>query len=299
MRRLPPLFRWTGSSAILLSAFLTVIFLIIYVWWPLAEEVLSYIDWRGPWWLYMDWLLIGLFLFMSLTIVARAHLRSDALIIFVATLGGLIIEAWGTQTNLWSYYTNERPPLWIVPAWPIATLSIDRITKLPSYLLHGLEHVRTRAAVPSASALNFKLIYWGLFGAFLAIMLPFVWPTISKPYTVLAVLLCIVVIATPTDHRRAVLVFVAGSALGYFLERWGTTRQCWTYYTLQTPPLFAALAHGMAAVTFWRTGLVLQKLFAAALRSGPEVRSVAPLMSREAQQEAGPVAARPEKDMDL
>ncbi len=299
MRRLPPLFRWTGSSTILLSAFLTVIFLIIYVWWPLAEEVLSYIDWRGPWWLYMDWLLIGLFLFMSLTIVARADLRRDALIILVATLGGLIIEAWGTQTNLWSYYTNERPPLWIVPAWPIATLSIDRITRLLNYMLHGLGHVRTRAEVPNGSALNFKLIYWGLFGAFLAIMLPFAWPTISKPYTVLAVLLCIVVIATPTDHRRAALVFVAGSALGYFLERWGTTRQCWTYYTFQTPPLFAVLAHGMAAVTFWRTGLVLQQLLAAVLPPGPAAGRVTPPMSREVQPEVSPVSARHEKDMDL
>src|SRR5512140_2579851 len=135
MRQLPPLIRWTRSSTILLSAFFAVIFLIVYVWWPLAEQVLSYIDWHGPWWLYMDWLLISLFVFMSVTIVARADLRTDALIILVATVGGLVIEAWGTQTNLWFYYTNERPPLWIVPAWPIATLSIDRVTRLIDYLV--------------------------------------------------------------------------------------------------------------------------------------------------------------------
>jgi len=46
--------------------------------------------------------------------------------------------------------------------------------------------------------------------------------------------------------------------LGYFLERWGTTRECWTYYTHATPPLFAVLAHGMAAVAFWRTGLLFR-----------------------------------------
>lgn len=49
-----------------------------------------------------------------------------------------------------------------------------------------------------------------------------------------------------------VLTFIAGISLGYFLELWGTTRLCWTYYTLDTPPLFAVLAHGMAAVAFWR-----------------------------------------------
>ena len=253
---MPPLVRWTRSSTILLSLFFTVIFLIIYVWWPLAEEVLSYIDWHGPWWLYMDWLLIGLFVFMSLTIVARADLRRDALIIFVATIGGLVIEAWGTQTNLRFYYTNERPPLWIVPAWPIATLSINRVTRLLSYLVPA-DCSRPGQA---ASGRRFELIYWVVFGAFLCIMIPFVWPTLNKTYTMLALLLCVLLIATPSDHRRAVLVFAAGAGLGYFLELWGTTRECWTYYTFQAPPLFAVLAHGMAAVAFWRTGLLLHSL---------------------------------------
>jgi hypothetical protein len=270
MRRLPPLIRWTRSSTILLSGFFLVIFLIIYVWWPLAEEVLSYIDWHGPWWLYMDWLLIGLFLFMSVTIVARADLRRDALIIFVATVGGLVIEAWGTQTNLWFYYTSERPPLWIVPAWPIATLSIDRITRLLAFLFSATPPAAGQADTADGGktagnslvdyALSFRGLYWIVFVAFLAIMLPFVAPTLNKPYTVMALLLCVLLIATPTDHRRAVLVFVAGAGLGYFLELWGTTRGCWTYYTYQTPPLFAVLAHGMAAVAFWRTGRLMQVL---------------------------------------
>ena len=264
MRRLPPLIRWTRSSTILLSAFLTVVFLIIYVWWPLAQQVLSYIDWHGPWWLYMDWLLVGLFLFMSLTIVARADLRRDGLIILVATIGGLVIEAWGTQTNLWFYYTNERPPLWIVPAWPIATLSIDRITRLLDWLVSQLTHrpdSQARESVSLHSPAVFRITYWLVFAAFIGIMLPFVAPTLNKPYTVMALLLCVLLIVTPTDHRRAVLVFFAGAGLGYFLELWGTTRECWTYYTYQTPPLFAVLAHGMAAVSFWRTGLILQNIF--------------------------------------
>jgi ABC-type amino acid transport system permease subunit len=63
---------------------------------------------------------------------------------------------------------------------------------------------------------------------------------------------------TPTDHRYSVLTFLAGAGLGYFLELWGTTRQCWTYYTFQTPPFFAVLAHGMAAVAFWRAGLMVK-----------------------------------------
>jgi len=262
MRPLPPLIRWNRSAAVLLSGFFLIILLIIYVWWPLAEELLSYIDWTGPWWLYMDWLLIGIFLFMSLTIVARADLRRDGLILFVATIGGLVIEAWGTQTNLWFYYTNERPPLWIVPAWPIATLSIDRITRLLAYLTTTVARKLNgeRRSAAASKARIWRVVYWIVFAAFLLIMIAFVMPTFGKTATILAFMLCVGLIATPPDHRLSLLVFAAGAGLGYFLELWGTTRECWTYYTYQTPPLFAVLAHGMAAVAFWRTGLILQFL---------------------------------------
>ena len=87
---------------------------------------------------------------------------------------------------------------------------------------------------------------------FLALMLYFVWPTIDKSLTVMALILCFFLVLTPTNYRLAFFNFAAGSGLGYFLELWGTTRRCWTYYTYETPPLFAVLAHGMAAVAFWR-----------------------------------------------
>ena len=254
LRRTLSLFGWTKHSSILLSGFLLIIFLITYIWWPLAEEVLSYIDWDGPWWLYMDWLLIGIFVFMSLTIISRADLRTDGLIVFVGIFGGLAIESWGTQTNLWHYYTAERPPLWIIPAWPIASLSIDRITR-------GLFSITTKLTYGRKRKLVFKFIYWIIFASFFALMLVFVAPTFDKPYTILSLLLCGLLILTPTDHRMAILTFLAGAGLGYFLELWGTTRECWTYYTFQKPPFFAVLAHGMAAVAFWRTGLLLKTIW--------------------------------------
>ncbi|HEY5671359.1 MAG TPA: hypothetical protein VIS10_15310, partial [Anaerolineales bacterium] len=101
---------WTRDSSILFGGFLLTIFLIVYIWWPLAKEYLRYVDWNGAWWRYMDWLLLGIFGFMSVTIIARANLKTDLLVIFVGICGGLAIESWGTQTNLWHYYTNERPP---------------------------------------------------------------------------------------------------------------------------------------------------------------------------------------------
>jgi hypothetical protein len=245
---------WTRDSSILLGGFFLTIFLIVYIWWPLAEEVLSYIDWHGPWWRYMDWLLLGVFFFMSITIVARANLKTDVLIVFVGICGGLAIESWGTQTNLWHYYTAERPPLWIIPAWPIASLSIDRIARSLNWMI---EHTRRRNTPTSYFSL-FTILYWLTFASFLTLMLVFVSPTFNKSYTWLSLALCILLIVTPTDYRFALLTFIAGAGLGYFLELWGTTRECWTYYTYQTPPLFAVLAHGMAAVAFWRAGLLVK-----------------------------------------
>ena len=253
---------WTRHSYYLLSGFILLCGLIVYAWWPLAEELLAYVDWGGPWWLYFDWLLVGIWLVMSLLIMAGADLKVDAWIIFVGFVGGLVIESWGTQTEIWWYYTAERPPFWIIPAWPIASLSIDRLVRVLLNLNATAQRVQRKYFkkfnVPRLFAFKNKIFYWIIFLAFFALMLHFVWPTVDKSLTVMAIILVAFLILTPTDHRIAVLTFIAGSGLGYFLEYWGTTRECWTYYTLAKPPFFAVLAHGMAAVAFWRTALVLQ-----------------------------------------
>jgi hypothetical protein len=236
---------WTHHSYYLLSGFLVTLFLLGYIWWPLAKEYLSYIDWQGSWWLYLDWLLLGIFLVMSLLIMAGADLRLDTKIILVGLIGGLVIESWGTQTNLWHYYTAERPPLWIIPAWPIASLSIDRLVR---FLDKAIPHWNIHA---------YKITYWLIFPEFYALMHTFIQPTLDKSLTLCALGLVSLLMLSPNNHRIAVLTFIAGSGLGYFLERWGTTRECWTYYTYQTPPLFAILAHGMAAVAFWRSILLI------------------------------------------
>ena len=247
-------FGWSKHSVVLLSLFLLTVGLIIYVWWPLAQDYVRYVNWQGPWWRYMDWLLLGIFGFMSLTILARADLRRDSLIVLVGLAGGLVIESWGTQTNLWFYYTAERPPLWIIPAWPIASLSIDRITRLLYFFTTKRAKEREGKSLTRSAE---KALYWLVLGGFYLLMLRFVFPTLDKSFTVAALILCALIILAPMNHRMALSVFAAGSALGYFLELWGTTRGCWTYYTYQTPPLFAVLAHGMAALAFWRAGLVI------------------------------------------
>ena len=181
---------WTRDSSILLGGFFVTVILIIYIWWPLAQEYLKYVDWHGAWWRYMDWLLLGIFGFMTATIISRANLKTDVLIIFVGVCGGLAIESWGTQTNLWHYYTAERPPLWIIPAWPIASLSIDRITRGLNFLTTKVTpHVSFQFSETCGVTKEhegktmFKILYWLTFALFLSLMLIFVAPTFDKSYT--------------------------------------------------------------------------------------------------------------------
>lgn len=214
--------------------------LIVVVWWPLLEDYVATVDPSRPIWSQLDWLLLGLFAAMSGLIMVGADLRMDSILILVGGAGGFIIESWGTQTGLWAYYTLERPPLWIIPAWPIATLSIDRLVRILERILPARLHARLGS------------IYWWLLLPFCGLMFSFIRPTFDQPMTLAAGTLCALIIASPNDKRLAAMYVLAGALLGYFLEVWGTSRGCWTYYTLETPPIFAVLAHGMAAFAFWR-----------------------------------------------
>lgn len=255
MRSFTSLLGWNRTSYAFFGAFCLLAFLIGYVWWPLLNDYLATFNPDYPWYVQFDWLLLGDFAFMTLLIMARPDLRTDARIVGVGLIGGLVIEAWGTQTHLWNYYTAERPPLWIVPAWPIASLAIERMVRM----VERRERREVGHVHPPSSRLPplWKATYWLIFPAFLVLMVAFVAPTFDKSLTWAALAASVLIVATPTDHRRAVLTFVCGTGLGYFLELWGTTRACWTYYTFETPPVFAVLAHGLAAVAFWRAGLLV------------------------------------------
>jgi hypothetical protein len=116
--------------------------------------------------------------------------------------------------------------LWIIPAWPIASLSIDRLFRLMN--------AKIKIQIPKV----ISIFYWLVFLSFFIYMLYFVYPTMDKSLTIMALALCAFLILTPVDQRAMLFTFLAGSGLGYFLELWGTTRYCWMYYTGQTPPFF-------------------------------------------------------------
>ncbi len=230
---------WNRSSLLILSTFLLIIGLIAYIWWPLLKDYLASYRSDVPFWLQIDWLLIILFLVMSILIMTYANIKTDTLLVVIALVGGYVIEFWGTQTGLWTYYTYERPPLWIIPAWPIAFLSVNRLV-----------HYVTLLKLRNFNRLYFVL-YWVTFPLFFVFLVFFSFITVSNILTISVIILCAFLIIINPDKQSAVLYFYLGSALGYFLELWGTTRECWTYYTGGTPPLFTVFAHGFATVSIW------------------------------------------------
>jgi hypothetical protein len=192
------------------------------------------IEWDEP----MDWLLVGIWAVMGALLSWRVDPRKDLPLLLVGLVGGGVIEWWGTESVLWVYYTRERPPLWILPAWPISALAIVRIYTL------------LRRACPPAERL--WPLYWLVIPGFVALMTKFLWVRIHVPASQVVVGLMVAVALVGAKPRRDLLLFISGAALGVFLEYWGTTRFCWTYYTREKPPIEAALAHGFATVAFAR-----------------------------------------------
>jgi uncharacterized membrane protein YoaT (DUF817 family) len=234
------------SAAVILGTILAILALIIYIWWPLVQEYARYFNPAVPLWRQIDWLLIGIFLFMSILIARGADLRRDGLLAAVGFVGGALIETWGTHTGLWAYYTGERPPLWILPAWPIAALAIERMARIAS-----------KFPLPLPKT---KWLYGVIFTAFIIYQVVFTASTLNQPASILALAGVVMVTLTSRDEKLDLLTFICGAALGYFLETWGTTRECWAYYTGQRPPLFAVLAHGIASVAFWRMASLARSL---------------------------------------
>ncbi len=59
-----------------------------------------------------------------------------------------------------------------------------------------------------------------------------------------------------SDYRIDLPLFLAGLALGYWGEWWGTTRGVWTYWNGQTPPDYLPLLWGIGLLTVYHLNLL-------------------------------------------
>lgn len=228
--------RYDRRSALALATLCTLYVGVFIVWHRL-------IDWSQG----MDWLLAFIWAGMTALLCWDVNPKRDVPLAIVAFFGGLVIEWWGTTTEIWRYYTAERPPLWILPAWPVATLAIDRIMR-----------VLDRAAPPWSARWPFVVVL----SLFTVAMTRFAWSTVHIVSTQVVIALMIAVTFTNREPRRELLLFVAGTMLGLWLEYWGTSRWCWRYYTKEIPPIEAVFAHGFASVAFlrgWQVAAALRR----------------------------------------
>jgi hypothetical protein len=213
------------NSVYLLGAILLVMGL-VYLLWPQHFTV----DNLG------DPLMIGIWIFVLSIVLIRTDPAVDFKIMAVAGLGGFIIEWWGTNTEIWWYFTNERPPFFIIPAWMFVGIAVHRMRDLIIRL------------VPER--LDNHFLYWITFYGFCIWMLWFVRGYIGYRttwYTMTHMLLIPLFFPRP---REDLTLFLCGSLLGVFIEYWGTSRECWTYYSQEIPPAVTVFAHGFAAVSF-------------------------------------------------
>lgn len=188
----------------------------------------------------MDWLLAATWVAMAALLCWGVSPRRDLVLLAVGFVGGGVIEWWGTTSRIWTYFTQERPPLWILPAWPIAAIAIDRLSRLFDRALGDRDERK------------FAVAYWLCLPAFVLWMIAFSRHSSELTSTRVVWALMIGVTLHCRHPRRDVAIFATGSFLGIFLEYWGTSRQCWTYYTGEVPPPVATFAHGFASVAFAR-----------------------------------------------
>lgn len=202
-----------------------------------------------------DPLLVFCWLLMVVLAGFRFAPRRDLPLAAVAFAGGALIETWGTRSGLWTYFTHEKPPLFILPAWPVAALATERLARVAARLIARLGDRAVRALRAAALV------------AFCTLL--FVWtaPGRAHPTTMLAYALVAITCVTGKDAREDLTRFVAGALLGWLLEYWGTTRLCWTYWDGKTPPLAAVLSHGFATVAFARGVEIATRLVAHSSRS--------------------------------
>lgn len=195
----------------------------------------------------LDFLLVGLWVYMTSTMCWDVRWDKDISLGFAGMVGGFVIEWWGTNTDIWWYRTAARPPLWILVAWPVSAMATDRLSSVVG-------------SAVGDRRLPWKVLYYALVPAFVAAMTWFIRHTLAIPATMVVIGIMLTVLALGRTHRRDVLLFVCGSCLGVFLEYWGTSHRCWTYYTREMPPPIAIFAHGFATVAFARGLDILQWL---------------------------------------
>lgn len=170
-------------------------------------------------------------------IPSRVRIAHDAAAVLAAAGVGLAAEAWGTRHGLWRYYTGEKPPLWIVPAWCLGALLIERAAFLA-------ESRWGRLLEPPVAGAAYGL----LAAACAATILTFCRSWLCEPATWAILALVAGSLFMGVSGRRDFWLLASGLAMVFFADLWGTTNRCWAYAWQGPGPggVLRGVAFGMA-----------------------------------------------------
>ncbi|RZA05110.1 MAG: hypothetical protein EOP11_13560 [Proteobacteria bacterium] len=239
------------ASFLTIGALVLVILTLILKWPHLAAAEWNAVAKHADWWRHADWLLLGLGLFFVFCTAFDAHPRLDLSTVVAGMVGGAIIEVWGTRAGVWYYYTGERPPLWILPAWGMSALSNERLQRILMAYLPASWREEMLSGAEGHPAI--RRLYFAIMGALTLFFLWWVRDFLIHPATLLVLALIVSALISGKYPAYGLSLFFTGAMLGILLEIWGTTRHCWNYYDGKTPSPFPIFGHGIAAICFWKT----------------------------------------------
>ncbi len=145
----------------------------------------------------------------------------DGVSMAVISCYAYLAEWWGTATGLWTYYTGETPPLWIIPAWPMGILVIDRLAYKIGGMFGGL-----------LEKVNGRRIYWIWAVLFYCVFTPFIMAKLGWTGSVVPLALTAVIIfAGRRDLARCSHILLVSAFCVLLADTWGTTNHCWSYHT--------------------------------------------------------------------
>ena len=183
------------------------------------------------------WLLLGeIALFCAILcttwrVISRSPARPahDAAVAVAAAALGWAVEAWGTRTGIWRYYTGETPPLWIVPVWPLGAALVERFAARAS-----------RGPVPA-------WWYWTAAALAFAYAAAFVSPWLDRPAGWAGLAGIAAALTAGAKPREEFWTLFLGMVCVFFADLWGTTNGCWAYYAHAQPGgVLRGIGFGMA-----------------------------------------------------
>ena len=195
-------------------------------------------------------LLFGSILFMTARVIAVDTDPSlDCLVILSACVYGYLAELAGTVSGLWSYYTGERPPLWIIPAWPIGALVIMRLSRHAGRIYERVFGNR-----------GMERLYWVWMLLFYAVFIPFTAPRLTLPGSLLAAGAAMAVFLPARRPDKDFSLLLTGMLCVFWADLWGTFNRCWVYHIRADAAgiLFGMLFDSLVVLASIKTGRALR-----------------------------------------